>query len=185
MKYLCSLLFACLAFSATLSAQFEDDINDGNDETYKVVKQETVEGFRGMTWGVTRRNARINGQPVELQFSEKVGDKSYYIRPAENNSIGTAEMDLIYYVFDKDGRFESFIMEGKPGGLEDMMFILENKFGKHNKVQTASTYRGLIWYLKGAEVKLYMMANDDYRVKITGFPDGGNSRLINSRVSDF
>ena len=176
------MLFAA---SFSLHAQYEDDVQPGEDATYTVVKQETVEGLRGMKWGDTRRSARINGQPIELQFSEKVGNKSYYIRPAENNSIGTAELDLIYYVFDKDGRFESFVLEGKPGGLEDMMFILENKFGKFDKVQNANTYRGLIWYLKGAEVKLYMMENDDYRVKITGFPDGGNSRLINSRVNDF
>lgn len=151
-------------------------------------QNKSFDDFRGLKWGdsmIADNMVKINNSYIELSLQKEENNKSYYTLENEDLTIGTAELDMIYYVFDDGGEFCGLDIEGQPESKDDIIYILENKFGdspiyiKNNEVR----YRQ--WKTKnGVNIKLYENENDDYILQVRD-KSMDDFYEVNNDVDDF
>ena len=79
-------------------------------------QENSFDDFRGLEWGEFQNGdkIKINGVSTDLIFQKKKDGKIYYNIENDNLTIGTVELDMIYYVFNYKGQFCGLEIEGKP-----------------------------------------------------------------------
>ncbi|MCB0640272.1 MAG: hypothetical protein KDC44_01470 [Phaeodactylibacter sp.] len=149
----------------------------------------TLEGFRGLEWGTSIDTPIQFGKeemPATFSSVKTSNEHTYYTRENEDYTIGTAELELIYYVFDEYGHFCKAILEGQPDSYETMLFILEHKYGE-TPTQTKNTelsYKE--WLLPNdCYVRFYENADHDYSVHLKGPCQNQAFVEKNTNVTDF
>lgn len=117
--------------------------------------------FRNIDWGTPLDSFYIDGKKIELKKHERnTLTESFeydfwenvYTIPNDDMTIGAAEMERIYYVFDEKDRLYRIAMYGSGENYFDIGFILRSKFGNPNEVT----------YLDGEKSKTWTVGDVDF-----------------------
>ncbi len=172
MKYLSLITLFIFSSLATLKAQDEQFTH-----------------FRGLEIGdymYGNNLVMMDSGYEELVYHGTQDNIMYYFKEHEDLSIGTANLEMIFYLFDKDGKFRGVQFEGYPKSKDDMLFILENKFGKSPLYYQNKEVNYHQWYTEnGVHIKFYENEDDDFIVYIINEPMSPENKEINQEVTDF
>ena len=145
-----------------------------------------LEGFRGIEWGTSFDTPILFDQkPAEFTLVKTIDKHNYYTRANEDLTVGTAELELIYYVFNEYGHFCKVILEGQPKSFDTMLFILEHKYGETTTHEKTTELQYKEWTFEESSVRLYENANHDYSVHLKGPCQSKNFIEENTNVEDF
>ncbi|MDX1666287.1 MAG: hypothetical protein R3350_03615 [Saprospiraceae bacterium] len=149
--------------------------------------QGNIEGFRGLQWGTHVDSVTIHGEEVEMELytTTDMNKEKLYRLEEEDLTIGTAELNDIYYVFDDQDRFFRVIINGKADYNEDMEFILQNKFGPADMRFRKNGKFVRNWTLKDVSLIFEESRTKDFTVIIESDRDERDFYQINTQVDDF
>lgn len=174
MRYLQLLIFLTLTFTPFINTSAQDD---------------NFTHFRGLELGDEMSDDRMvemDGDMVQLEYHETEDNLSYYYLENDDLFIGTAKLEMIFYLFDKKGEFKGVQLEGKPKSKDAMLYILKDKYGQSPLYYKNSevSYRKWITDNK-VEVKLFENEHDDFILSIKALSPVLVKTEMNEDVSDF
>ena len=155
----------------------------------KTTPKPQLPGFRHIEWGV-HIDSVFNGRlKVNFVKSNTVSDPNAYVLENEDLTIGTVNLNQIYYYFTDRGRFTKVLLVADKKYFADMKYILSYKYDEFQAPQISKSPNGNTvyqWTVDDVRITLTDGAVDGL-ITVTFFMDYNlhEFKLINSGVNDF
>jgi hypothetical protein len=149
-------------------------------------KNMKVKGFRSFEWGKTINE--LAELDTEINFIEmaKQKDGIYYILAAENLVLGNVMLNNIQYVFSKkDDKFYKTVLTGKKEDVEQMLFIVEYKYGKHLNEDVKDDKIIKQWLIDNVTITLIDYTFNTFELIIESNWEAAEAFKKNTNVTDF
>ena len=145
-----------------------------------------IEGFRTFEWGQKIDEMTMEAETPNFIPTEKLKDGSYYILANEDLIIGNVLLSSINYVFSKkDDKFYKVILTGKKEDVEQMRFIVEYKYGKHQNETQKDDYTTKQWIIQNVSISLIDYEFKKFELIIESDWEAAEAFKKNTNVTDF
>ncbi len=146
--------------------------------------------FRGIKWGTHIDSVMVDGVKRAFTRASEVPDKNAYVLTGDEMMIGTVNLEKVYYIFNKQGRFNGVIMIGKREldtrkQIGEMKYILTYKFGdpELREIPAAIQY---YWLVDDVRITLDDQESQGmFTVEFYSDFERSESKKINMNVDDF
>lgn len=168
---------------------------EGQGQQKKPAKKTGTSGyvladFRGIKWGTHVDSIVVGGKKLSFVKSADVTDKNAYTLADDNLIIGTVNLEKIYYIFNKQGRFNGVLIMGKRDldgrkQFGEMKYILTYKFGDAELREISG---GIQYYWMVDDVRITLddlESQGTFTVEFYSDYERSESKKINTNVDDF
>lgn len=142
-----------------------------------------IDGFRNNPFGTAFEDIEFFG-PEKLVKYDNDQNKKLYMLDQGDLSIGTAELENIFYEFNKKGLFKSVILEGDAAYNEDMEEILYYRLGNYHDQFIGAMETVRVWNTEKSLVVFREDRNKDFTVTIRS-KVFDHATDLNKDISDF
>ena len=146
---------------------------------------ERVEDFRDIKWGSSKDNIYRNGE--QLKFDKVKGEpNSGYVIPGDPMNIGTVKLNAVEYFFtEEDNRFYKVLLKGDRAYVDDMIFILNYKFGESENKSELDGVKYFQWIIQDVTFTLSVFTSRDFECSIQSDWRAAEKYKKNTSVKDF
>lgn len=145
-----------------------------------------ITGFRTFEWGQKLNEMTIDGETPNFIETEKLKDGSYYILANENLVIGNVLLTGINYVFSKkDDKFFKTLLTGRKDDVQQMLFIIEYKYGKHVNETKKDDKVIKQWIIQNVSITLTEYEFKKFELTIESDWEAAEAFKKNTNVTDF
>ncbi len=146
--------------------------------------------FRGIKWGQHVDSITVDGKKLSFIKSADITDKNAYTLADDDMTIGTVNLDKIYYIFNANGRFNGVMIIGsKELGTKkqfgEMKYILKYKFGEPELKEITG---GVQYYWMVDDVRITLDDQDaqgTFTLEFYSDFERSESKRINTNIDDF
>lgn len=172
------------AFGMEATAQANKSTNKSSSPTY------VLADFRGIKWGAHVDSIKVDGKKLTFTKSADITDKNAYTLANDDMTIGTVNVDKIYYIFNANGRFNGVMVIGKKElgtkkQFGEMKYILKYKFGEPELKEITG---GVQYYWMVDDVRITLDDQDaqgTFTLEFYSDFERSESKRINTNVDDF
>ncbi len=148
-------------------------------------QQDRVKGFRDIDWGTHKDSVFVDGEQVKFKKVKDALLPEAYVRTGDRMVIGSVNLSSLYYFFNEDNRLYKVQLGGGREQLDEMIFILDYKFGKF---ASKSTVDDVIYYQWVVQDVTFTLAEFSVKNFVLSIESDYETRAIvekNSTVDDF
>lgn len=149
-------------------------------------EQNRVEDFRDVVWGTPLEAAYRGGEKLDfIKVKGPLANNSYYLKN-DPMSIGTVKLNSIHYHFsEEDDKFFKVELKGDRKFIDDMIFILNYKFGEFENKSEVDGVKYFQWIVQDVTFTLSQFEARDFELSVQSDWETAQKYKKNTSVEDF